>query len=166
MIGSPDELVARLRRNPDDQQAFAALRQLYHQQGDWASLANLLAGWAGQQRDPRQAAWALYEAGDLVLGALRDRMRASTLYERALERMPDLLEPAVRLEAMAEEDGDVRRLAGLIERRAEATAASGRDPRAASEAFARLAVLWRDTWHSDDRAIAYFRRAFELDPSN
>ena len=54
-----DELIARLRRNPDDHEAFRALGDLYRQVGDFASLANLLEGWAGRSQDARRAAQAL-----------------------------------------------------------------------------------------------------------
>ena len=115
MHSAADELIARLRRNPDDYAAFVALRAHYHQQGDWASLVNLLEGWATRARDPRAAAQAFYEAADLALGALGDQPRGVSLYERTIERSPGHAEAYMRLEALAEETGDTRRLAELLE---------------------------------------------------
>ena len=48
MDATAQELIARLRRNPDDPEAFASLRAHYQRIGDYASLANLLEGWAGR----------------------------------------------------------------------------------------------------------------------
>ena len=76
MDATAQDLIARLRRNPQDSEAFAALRAHYQRVGDYASLANLLEGWAGQARDAVAGAHALHEAGELVLGALADRERA------------------------------------------------------------------------------------------
>src|SRR5688572_19983642 len=105
------ELIARLRRNPNDPDAFGALRAHYQRVGDYASLANLLEGWAGRARDPGAAAQALYEAGELVLGALTDRERAIQLYERALASAPRHPDIFGRLRGLFEDSGEMRRLA-------------------------------------------------------
>ena len=52
MDATAQELIARLRRNPDDSAAFAALRAHYERIGDYASLANLLEGWATDSSFP------------------------------------------------------------------------------------------------------------------
>ena len=164
MHSAADELIARLRRNPDDYAAFVALRAHYHQQADWASLVNLLEGWATRAADPRAAAQALYEAADLALGALGDQQRGVALYERTLERSPTHAEAYLRLEALAEETGDTRRLAELLERRADAMVQAGEDPRAAAAIQLQLGELYEQRFQRADRAILHYRRAFDLDP--
>ena len=69
-------LIARLRQSPDDPEAFEALRRHYERVGDFASLVNLLEGWAARLPDAATGAQAMYEAGELVLGTLGDRERS------------------------------------------------------------------------------------------
>ena len=164
MHSAADELIARLRRNPDDYAAFVALRAHYHQQGDWASLVNLLEGWATRAADPRAAAQAFYEAADLALGALGDQPRGMSLYERTIERSPGHPEAYMRLEALAEESGDARRLAELLERRADSMLQAGGDPRASAALQLQLGELYEQRFQRADRAILHYRRAFDLDP--
>src|SRR5688500_3042863 len=120
MDATAQELIARLRRNPDDSDAFAALRAHYQRSADYASLANLLEGWAGRARDKGAGAHALYEAGELVLGALADRERAIKIYERALTIEPRHQDAFLRLRGLFEDAGEMRRLAELLERQAAA----------------------------------------------
>src|SRR5687768_14305733 len=153
MDQTADELIARLRRNPDDQAAFAALRAHYHRVRDYASLANLLEGFAGRARDPQQSSGAYYEAGELVLSALTDRARAIQLYERALERNAVHMDASLRLEELFHEAGDDRRLADVLERRAEALGAAGTDPRHVAGVHHQLGELWEQRFKRVDRAI-------------
>src|SRR5687767_7714871 len=115
MDATAEELIARLRRNPDDASAYAALRAHYQRIGDYPSLANLLEGWAGRAADHQAASQAFYDAGEIVWGALADRGRSMRLYERALERSPTHAEAGLRLQSFYEETGDQRRLAELLE---------------------------------------------------
>ncbi|MCS6798235.1 MAG: hypothetical protein NZ898_06860 [Myxococcota bacterium] len=160
-----EQLIARLRRDPDDAEAFAALRAHYHRLGDYASLANLLEGWAARSPDVTAAGRAFYEAAELVLGALGDRPRALLLYQRAIERDPLHEEAVARLRQLFEESGDVRRVVELLERRADALAAAGADPRVQATIQHELGELWERRMQRADRAIGHYRRAFELDPS-
>ena len=46
-----EQLIARLRANPDDLDAFHALKAHYQRVGDAPSLINLLEGWAKRSPD-------------------------------------------------------------------------------------------------------------------
>ena len=74
-MDTADALAARLRANPADQVAFAALRTHYEQQHDYASLANLIAGWAGWVEDDQAASAGFAEVADLLAGPLADPVR-------------------------------------------------------------------------------------------
>ncbi|MFC1464375.1 MAG: hypothetical protein ACFLMY_05950 [Candidatus Brachytrichaceae bacterium NZ_4S206] len=158
------DLIARLRRNPEDAAAFAALRAHYERIGDYASLANLLEGWAGRARDPAAAAQALYEAGELVLGALGDRDRAIALYERALVSEPRHRDAFLRLQGLFEEARELRKLADLLERQGTALARAGAPPRELALLYHQLGELWEHQFARPDQAVAHYRRAYELDP--
>src|SRR5690606_13115622 len=137
----------------DDASAYAALRAHYQRIGDYASLANLLEGWAGRSADHGAAAQAFFEAGELAWGALGDRARSVRLYERALERNPAHGDAGMRLTAIFEESGDHRRLAELLERRADALTQMGAEPRDVAALHHRLGELWEHSFKRVDKAI-------------
>lgn len=165
MDATAEELIARLRRNPDDASAYAALRAHYQRIGDYPSLTNLLEGWAGRSADHGAAAQAFFEAGELAWGTLGDRARSMRAYERALERNPAHADAGHRLASIYEESGDQRRLAELLERRAEAMAQIGAEPRDVAALHHRLGEIWEHAFKRADKAIFHYRKAFELDPS-
>ncbi len=165
MDATADELIARLRRNPDDASAYASLRAHYQRTGDHASLANLLEGWAGRSADPQAAAQAFFEVGELSLGPLGDRSRGIRLYERALERNPAHVEAGSRLQAIYEESGDPRRLAELLERRILALTQAGGTTLDIAALHHRLGEIWEHAWKRADKAVFHYRKAFELDPT-
>jgi len=165
MDAAAQELIARLRRNPDDSEAFGALRAHYERIGDYASLANLLEGWAGRSRDPSAAAHALFEAGELVLGALADRERAVRMYQRGLSLDPKHQDTFLRLRGLFEDSGEVRRLAELLEKQGAALQHAGADPRDTALVYHQLGELWEHRFSRVDKAVNHYRKAFELDPT-
>lgn len=165
MDATAQELIARLRRDPYDPEAFAALRAHYHRIGDYASLANLLEGWAGRAPNPYAGARALFDAGELVLGALADRERAIEIYERALALDPRHTDTFARLCGLFDEAGENRRLADLLERQAFALQQIGADPRDAALLCHQLGEIWEHRFSRVDKAVNYYRRAFDLDPT-
>lgn len=165
MDATADELIARLRRNPDDVAAYGALRTHYHRQGDFASLVNLLEGWAGRTHDPAAASQSFFEAGELAWGALQDQARGMQFYERAMERNPAHADAFGRLSSFYESSGDFTRLAQVTEAHADGLGRSGGDPRIAAALHQRLGELWETTFQRPDKAILHYRRGFELDPT-
>ncbi len=164
MDATADELIARLRRNPDDVAAYGALRTHYHRLGDFASLVNLLEGWAGRVQDPAAASQSLFEAGELAWGALHDQARGMSFYERALQRNGAHADAFGRLSNLYESNGDFTRLAQLLETHADALGRTNTDPRIVAGLHLRLGELWEATFQRPDKAILHYRRAFELDP--
>ena len=164
MDATAQDLIARLRRNPEDSEAFAALRAHYQRVGDYASLANLLEGWAGRTRDTAAGAQAMFEAGELVLGALADRERAVRMYERALSIDARHQDAFLRLRGMFEDAGETRRQAELLERHAGRLSKAGADPRDVAVLYHQLGEIWEHRFARVDKAVHQYRKAFELDP--
>lgn len=160
-----EELIARLQRNPDDGDAYAALRAHYRDRRDYASLANLLDGWAERAGDRQAAAQAFFEAGEIVRSYLGDRGRAITLYQRSLTRDPVYLDSSRRLQGMFEEVGDTRRLLEVLEQRVDALARASADPRHVAHVHQEIGQVWEQRMRRVDKAVAHYRKAFELDPS-
>ena len=165
MDNTADQLIARLRAQPDDAAAFSALRTHYHQIGDFASLANLIEGWASRHTDAAAAATALTEAGELVHRYLGDQRRAAALYEQALGRRPSHDDAAVRLEALLQEANDPARLAAMLERRGLALAQTGADARVLARIHLKTGQVWHQALGRPDKAVGFYRKAFEADPS-
>ncbi|MCG8554285.1 MAG: hypothetical protein MJD61_03210 [Proteobacteria bacterium] len=162
----PDDLVARLRSNPDDVGAFAALRQSYERHGQFASLVNLMDGWAARRKDPREAASASFEAAEIALAHLKDTQRAETLLRRTLTHYPGHAQALARLQALS--GGQPKRLAeflaGLLEQ------ASGDDQSLAlthytlAGAYKQAGALGLQTG-ANQLALQHYARAYELDPT-
>lgn len=165
MTGSAEELIARLRANPDDPAAFAELRAHYHRIGDHASLANLLVGWAGRTQDHGSAATAFVQAADLIARYVNDVPRAIAVYEQALERQPTHADATARLEKLFQHTGEARRLIDLYERRIKALTRLQGEPRVIAELHEKVAGVWLEHFQRADKGVASYRAAFELDPS-
>ncbi|MGB0678898.1 MAG: hypothetical protein ACPGUV_04480, partial [Polyangiales bacterium] len=80
-------LIQHLRRHPADEAALQQLRQYYEAHGDFASLANLLEGWALQVH-AAASAQALIDAAHIAVDRLQDPHRAIALLRQALHRVP------------------------------------------------------------------------------
>src|SRR5207248_8130972 len=104
-------LAERLRSNPADQDAYATLKRLYRSQGDFASLINLIAGWAGWVADPHASSTAYAEVGDLLAQELGDAERAESFYQEALRRSPMNGRASDALLALWEAQGNQARMA-------------------------------------------------------
>ncbi len=160
-----EDLIARLRRNPEDSQAFAALRAHYQRIGDWASMVNLLEGWAARSPDPSASSGAFYEAAEIAFRYMNATGRSASLLERALERNPLYMDASVRLADLYQTTGDDRRLLDVLERRAAALTGANADPRHIAAAHHQMGELWEHRFQRPDRALGHYRTAFETDPS-
>ncbi|MFT5358439.1 MAG: tetratricopeptide (TPR) repeat protein, partial [Polyangiales bacterium] len=158
------ELIASLRRNPDDQAAYKALRDHYARLGDYPSMANLVEGWAGRLADASAAARSYMEAGELAATQLRDSVRATKLYEQAAARDPRNHEVLNRLLQIAETTGDPGRILEALRRRG-AIQVEARDQRGLADTEHRIGQLYERQYGRPDKAIAHYRKAFEADPS-
>jgi tetratricopeptide (TPR) repeat protein len=105
------------------------------------------------------------KAGEAVLEGLADRMRAETLFQRALERCPDDEAALSRLEGLLRERGDdtgfercLSQIVAELERRDAA-------PDVRARAHYKLGQLYEERLLLRGRAITQYRAAVELDPT-
>jgi tetratricopeptide (TPR) repeat protein len=161
-----EQLLARLRVDPRDRDAYDALRAHYVHSQDLASLADLLESWAVGHADDRQlASDAWTEAADAVLQSGGDRSRAKTLYRRALEL--NVLHPRAgeRLRELLETDTDFKGLVEILDPYARALESAGGAPNYIAGLYQRLAELWQHAFERPDIAESYRQRAAELSGS-
>ncbi len=157
------QLIVRLRDDPHDADAYAALKQHYQYVGDLDALAGLLEGWAGTEgRDAGDASQAYAEAADAALRGSGDRARAKDLFRRALQCDVTRPEPAERLQELLENASEVQQLAEFLDAYARALEESGSDPERAARAYERLGHLWAQQFGREDVAQPYLQRAAEL----
>lgn len=165
MPHSTDQLIARLRRNPEDTEAFRALRSSYEQSQDFASLANLLEGWAARQSMPNASADAFCEAADVIDQRLGDTARAVRALQHALRRFPTHAGAAQRLQPLLETQGRLDELTQILDQHARALAEHGVDPKRIAPIHYKLGQLSQHYYQSSEHALAQYRYAFELDPA-
>ncbi len=165
MTATAEELVARLRRNPDDPAAYAALKAHYHQQNDFASLANLVEGWARRASDRESAARSFHEAAVLVEHYQSEHARAVMLFEQAIERDPDFHDAQRDLDHLVEAIGDPRLRIDSLERRIEIFTQARVEPQRIALLRFRLGDAWERGYHRADRALGQYLAALSLDPT-
>lgn len=163
MDATAEELIARLRRDPDDFEAFRHLGEHYRRLGDHASLANLLEGWAKRNADAARAARAFHEAALLVM-ELGDLPRAESLLVQALQRDPAFEDADAQLAALFEHRGDTTALLQHLTHRAAHFASAGDGMRLAA-VEERIGQTYQHRLGRPDRALAHYRKAFEADPT-
>lgn len=159
-----EALADRLRANPDDRAAFAALRAHYEQLGDYGSLANLLAGWAGWVSDQRAASDALVEVGDLLASTLQDPARAEEYYLEAAQRDPENLAAIEALQNLWEASQQHVRVVELLQQQLDRLAAVPNSQRSSAHLRLRLGLLLDEVFAQPQQAMLEFRKAAELDP--
>jgi tetratricopeptide (TPR) repeat protein len=161
-----EALIQRLRTQPDNVEAYEALKSHYHFANDFASLANLVEGWAGRQSDARTSADAFHEAARTVSYYLEDQHRAADLLENALDRAPDHTEAGADLERLLEALSETQANVRSLERRARRFAAADADPIAIAAIHYQLGELWEKSLERPEQAVVHYRSAFELDPEH
>ncbi len=160
-----EALVARLRNNPADREAYEILKGLYWQQGDYASLANLIAGWAGWVSDDRAASSAYLEVADLLAHKLADPAQAERFYQEALRRDPINLAACDALCSLWEGQNQHERLAAFLQDQLQLLAEHGAAPKQLAVLRYRLGELWGKHLRQPTEALRHYRKALELDPS-
>jgi tetratricopeptide (TPR) repeat protein len=172
---SADDLQARrvdeFRDNPSAA-AYAELRADLRNQGRGDLLVELCSFWAAREPNPKQAAEAWSEAGEVLfvmgmmdpaLDRLRRALELDPVNDRAVDRLVDTLlardDVAAAVEPIEAELGELARRAG------DARPKKG-DPIVARRAaqHRRAAKLWNDYLGRVDRALQHWQQAWRLEP--
>jgi tetratricopeptide (TPR) repeat protein len=164
-MDNADALAARLRANPADHEAYQALKTLYFHQGDFGSLANLIAGWAGWVPDDHSASRAYVEVADVLVQHLGDHAQAESCYLEALRRDPLNAAASESLQALWEAAGEHAKIAELLQHELETLPQHGAPSSQLALTRYRMGELWSKALASNAEAIAHYRKAFELDPT-
>ena len=165
MEETAEALIAKLRRDPADTDAYLALKAVYGRAGQYASLVNLIEGWA--KREVASAACdAFTEAGDVVLDHLQDGGRAISFYRRALQHDSASARAWLGLERAYEGRGEYRRLYEVLEQRAAVSAESGQPAAERALIQHRLGEIAHRALQRTDIALGHFSEATQLNPNS
>ncbi|HEY7954123.1 MAG TPA: tetratricopeptide repeat protein, partial [Polyangia bacterium] len=148
----------------DGSRAFGALIGLYRARGDYEAEARMLLRAADDERtgeSEQVRAGRLVAAADVLRKRAGRATEAIELYERALALDPFQLAALDALEAIADADGDLARLAQVLGRKVAATA---KRPAQQKAILGRLASLQAERLGRPDAAREAFERALAIDP--
>ncbi len=140
--------------------ALRSLSRLHEDKGDYARAVSLrrrrLEIAVGDERFE-----LLLEIGDIELGKLSDRAQAARTYMQALEERPDDRRLLTKLMQLYSEEQDWAQLVEVVSRLAEFV----KEPKQRAKYMQTAgSVLWRQL-KNGDRALEFFDRALELDPT-
>ncbi len=164
MDPTAEQLISRLHRDPSDENAYEALKAHYGQLGDFASLGNLIEGWAGYQSAPGPASQAYLEAARTWREGDGELPHVKSLYQQALHHDPLNREATDELIALCEQAGDQHALAEFLDGHLRTLETHGGEPALMALLYARLGDLWKGTFERPDVARPCYVRALELDP--
>lgn len=160
-----EQLASRLEADPNDVQAYEALKQHYLRTQDLASLTNLIARWAAYQTDPYRASRGYYDASRVIakaepdherrLALLRKAVALDTSYRSALQDLMELL-PRIR---------DQQTLAGFLEEHLQTMETRDGDKQVMASLYGQLAELWDQSLRHPEAAQRCYERVLDLTPT-
>ncbi|HEX2676887.1 MAG TPA: hypothetical protein VHM19_09610, partial [Polyangiales bacterium] len=161
-----EQLVNRLRRDPNDTQAYEALKAHYQSSGDFASLTNLIEGWAGFQTSTAMASEAYLEAARVARHGGGDDERVRALYQRAVDADPENQEATLELIGFLEAGGDPNALAEFLDGHLRTIETLEVPPAFVADLYTRLGDLWKTAFERPDVARPCYERALAFDPTH
>ena len=150
-----------LARRPGHMPAVNALERILGRQDDWGELVSLMDGTLDALEDNRSKALRLWRMGVLKEELLCDAGGAIADYNRALRLAPDLAPAQAALEQILEEIGDHQQLAELFASALEQTG----DPTVRAAIGHRLGDLWEHALANPRKAVLFYEKAAEAQPS-
>jgi hypothetical protein len=163
-----EQLKTKLHADPDDTQAYEALKDILAQQGDFASLAELLEGRASRLfvSDRPGASVAYQEAAELALQGAANFVRVKDLYQKAL-RLNPLNQPATEgLQWLLENHGQHQALVEFLQNHIAILESNpGTNLKYLALLKFRLGELWNKRFEFSDLALTCYLDAAQLDPT-
>jgi tetratricopeptide (TPR) repeat protein len=163
-----DHLKVRFRRNPNDDEAYLALRSALSQHRDFASLAEVIEAHAASvgASDRNRASLEYRESAELAVQAGDRAGKAQDLYRNAL-RLNPLNQPAAEgFQWLLEDRQQYQDLAEFLQSYIPALEETeGKDVKYLALLKFRLGELWNKRFEFSDLALTCYLDAFDLDAS-
>jgi tetratricopeptide (TPR) repeat protein len=150
-----------LQVDPTNGKVLRALARLYEATGDWEESITMrkkrLAVASAEDRFD-----ILLEIGDLEFQKLNDRPRAQKTYAKALEERPDDRKLLTKLMQLYSEDKDWAKLVDVVTKLGEFV----QDSKQRAKYMHTAATIAARHLNQNGKALEYYERAIEFDPSN
>ncbi|MBN1652386.1 MAG: hypothetical protein JXA30_01275 [Deltaproteobacteria bacterium] len=165
MTPSLEQFLSRLRDNPNDEEAYSALRSAYIQQEDFFSLSHLMENWATNAIDRTESSQGFFEAAEIALNDLNDPERTETLLQRAIQQNPLNSAASERLMTFLEGRAEFAKLVEFLDNLIEVLTSTNADSTYLALLCFRLGEIWNKRLQQTEQALNCYRRAIKLDPS-
>jgi tetratricopeptide (TPR) repeat protein len=163
-LGDPNRAVAHfqaaLAGHPGLPQALERLVTLYVASENWTGASDSLKRLLDLDNDAEVRGRYTLELARIMDSGFGDTMRAADLYRRALELGAEDTVSLDRLAELTERDGEMASLLQVLEAQATASA-----PPRAARLLSKLGEVCAKVLGDETRAILYYRRAMELQPT-
>jgi tetratricopeptide (TPR) repeat protein len=147
--------------DPSNPRPYRALAKVYDEKGEWQNAVNVrkkrLELATGTERFE-----LLLEIGDVLFGKLNDRSAASKAYTQALEERPGDRKLLTKLMQLYSEAQDWAKLVDVVLRLADFV----EDPKQRAKYMHTAATIASKHTNEIDKALTFYKRTLELEPSN
>src|SRR5690349_9373743 len=164
-MSNAEAWAARLRADPSDAAAYAALKTHYLNVDDIDAAAQLMASFAASTTDDVAAAEAYVELAELVAQNGADPVEAEPYYLEALRRDPLATDALEGLSKLWNGRGEHTKLTELLQDHLHVMTRHGAPPALVAFVRFQLGELWSKQFNSQEEALHHYRKAAELDPS-
>ncbi len=153
-----------LRHEPDDEEALAALEDLYRRSGKWNALVELLRGQI--ERLPEEAKERRLELLRRLVGIYRDQLELDAMvvqtYRAILQEVPDDRETLEELAGLYERIGRWNDLVQVLQRLADVE----EEPARRIERLLRVADVWLERFSNYSQAARPLEAVLAIDPEH
>jgi serine/threonine protein kinase/lipopolysaccharide biosynthesis regulator YciM len=163
--GELDAAIKPLREaadlDPSNPRPFRSLAKVYDEKGEWQNAVSTRKSRL-QLATGTERFELLLELGDVLFNKLSDREAASKAYTQALEERPDDRKLLTKLMQLYSESQDWAKLVDVVLRLADFV----EDPKQRAKYMHTAATIASKHTGEIDKALGFYKRALELEPSN